>query len=81
VGCLRNFQLNSKNVGDLRHSVGVIPCSDKVERGVFFPHTGGQIVARKYHLSYWVFKINNFSYLVMENHWIPVITSCVCIMT
>jgi hypothetical protein len=47
MGCLRNIQLNSKHLGDLRRSVGVIPCSDKVEPGVFFPHTGGHIVARK----------------------------------
>jgi hypothetical protein len=47
MGCLRNVQLNSRSLGDLRHSVGVIPCSDKVEPGVFFAHTGGQIIARK----------------------------------
>jgi len=52
MGCLRNVQLNSKNLGELRLAVGIIPCSEKVEPGVFFPHTGGQIIARKYHLSY-----------------------------
>jgi hypothetical protein len=47
MGCLRNVQQNSKNLGDLRYSIGVIPCSSKVEPGVFFAHTGGQIIARK----------------------------------
>jgi len=39
-------------LGETRHDFGIIPCSEKVEPGVFFSHNGGQIIARKYHLFY-----------------------------
>jgi hypothetical protein len=52
VGCLRNVQLNSMNFGEPLLAVGIIPCSENVEPGVFFPSEGGLITACKFHLSY-----------------------------
>jgi hypothetical protein len=57
VGCLRNVQLNLKNLGEPLLAVGIIPCSEKVESGVFFSSEGGQIIACEYHQSYRVCKI------------------------
>nr|CAD7453810.1 unnamed protein product [Timema tahoe] len=35
-GCVRNFLMSGKPLGDPDVSYGVVPCSDKVEQGVYF---------------------------------------------
>eukprot|EP00102_Acyrthosiphon_pisum_P016424 XP_008187385.2 PREDICTED: laminin subunit alpha [Acyrthosiphon pisum] len=42
-GCLRNFKVNSKDLGTPSHKYGVTKCSDKVEEGAFFYGNGGYI--------------------------------------
>ncbi|XP_046389625.1 laminin subunit alpha [Ischnura elegans] len=42
-GCLRNFRMNGKTVGEPSVVEGVIPCSEKVEPGFFFSAAGGFI--------------------------------------
>ncbi|KAG8228153.1 hypothetical protein J437_LFUL002807 [Ladona fulva] len=42
-GCLRNFRMNGKSVGEPQVAQGVIPCSEKVEPGVFFSASGGYL--------------------------------------
>lgn len=36
IGCLGNFMMNGEPVGDPKERIGVIPCSQKVEHGLFF---------------------------------------------
>jgi len=42
-GCLRNFKVNSKDLGNPSRKYGVTKCSDKVEEGAFFYGNGGYI--------------------------------------
>ncbi|XP_008557031.1 laminin subunit alpha [Microplitis demolitor] len=43
-GCLSNFMMNGQPVGDPDEKVGVIPCSNRVESGVFFyPGNGSNL--------------------------------------
>uniref|UniRef100_A0A2H8TTK7 Laminin subunit alpha n=2 Tax=Melanaphis sacchari TaxID=742174 RepID=A0A2H8TTK7_9HEMI len=43
IGCLRNFKVNSKDVGSPSRKHGVTKCSEKVEEGAFFHGNGGYI--------------------------------------
>ncbi len=49
VGCLRNFRLRGRLVGkwSRNNKSGVVPCSDKVESGVFIGPGGGSILAAR----------------------------------
>ncbi|KYB28643.1 Laminin subunit alpha-like Protein [Tribolium castaneum] len=41
-GCIRNMNMNSKPLEfQAQNQIGVVPCFDKIETGVFFPVTGG----------------------------------------
>lgn len=41
-GCIRNFMLNGQHVGEPTLQKGIIPCSKRVEPGMFFyPGNGG----------------------------------------
>jgi len=43
-GCLGNFMMNGQSVGELSEKVGVIPCSKRVEPGLFFfPGNGSNL--------------------------------------
>lgn len=43
-GCLANFMLNGQTVGEPSEKVGVIPCSNRVESGLFFfPGNGSNL--------------------------------------
>ncbi|KAH0550044.1 laminin subunit alpha [Cotesia glomerata] len=43
-GCLRNFEMNGQPVGKPEETVGVIPCSNRVESGIFFyPGNGSNL--------------------------------------
>lgn len=43
-GCLANFMLNGQTVGGPSEKVGVIPCSKRVESGLFFfPGNGSNL--------------------------------------
>lgn len=46
-GCLREFKVNSKNVGPPNRRYGVTQCSEKVEKGAFFFEKGGSIKLSK----------------------------------
>jgi len=43
IGCLRNFKVNSKDLGNPSRKFGVSRCSEKVEEGAFFYGNGGYI--------------------------------------
>lgn len=45
IGCLRNFRVESRPVGDPDYREGTEPCSLKVESGSFFALQGGHIKA------------------------------------
>lgn len=47
VGCLRNFKQNGQLFSNPTTTIGVIPCSNKVETGTYFPRGGGYLKARK----------------------------------
>ncbi|XP_034947491.1 laminin subunit alpha [Chelonus insularis] len=43
-GCLANFMTNGQSVGEPEEKIGVIPCSNKVEVGIFFyPGNGSNL--------------------------------------
>lgn len=43
-GCLANFMLNGQTVGEPSEKIGVIPCSSRVENGIFFfPGNGSNL--------------------------------------
>jgi laminin alpha 3/5 len=47
-GCIRNVYMNSKPLEvEPRNRIGVVPCFDSVESGVFFPVTGGFVRLRE----------------------------------
>lgn len=35
-GCIRNIQVGARPLGDPGKAIGVLPCSDEIEKGVFF---------------------------------------------
>lgn len=45
VGCLRSFRMGKKPVVNITYSDGVLPCSDKIEKGFFIGSEGGYIKA------------------------------------
>ncbi|XP_034231739.1 laminin subunit alpha isoform X3 [Thrips palmi] len=45
IGCLRGFKMNKKLVTNRTLSEGVLPCSDKIEKGFFIGPEGGYIKA------------------------------------
>lgn len=40
-GCIRNIQVGARPLGDPAQAIGVLPCSDEIEKGVFFGKGGG----------------------------------------
>lgn len=56
-GCLRNFKVNSKDLGSPSHTYGVTKCSDKVEEGAFFYGNGGYIRLCKLIMLIWFLQI------------------------
>lgn len=42
-GCIRNIQIASRHLTDPTQAVGVLPCSDEIEKGVFFGKGGGYV--------------------------------------
>lgn len=49
-GCVKDFKMNGRSVGQPSSSIGVIPCSENVESGSFFSADGGYIRACKFYL-------------------------------
>lgn len=47
VGCLRRFRLKDRALGKWAKNKGVIPCSDKVEKGFFLGPEGGMVQVAK----------------------------------
>ncbi|CAG0878724.1 unnamed protein product [Darwinula stevensoni] len=45
AGCLRNFRMKGRSLGEPKSSVEVVPCSEKVEAGVFFYSEPGYAIA------------------------------------
>lgn len=60
-GCIRKIQLNGKPV-DTFTRIGVVPCAQNVEPGVFFASGGGFVRASKYGFK---LKFYKFSFLIM----------------
>ncbi len=44
VGCVKNFKLNDNVFEKPLRSIGVIPCSNKVEEGTYFSAKGGYVL-------------------------------------
>lgn len=42
-GCIRNIQVGARSLGQPSQVVGVLPCSEQVETGVFFGKSGGYV--------------------------------------
>lgn len=40
-GCIRNIQVGGRPLAEPAQAVGVLPCSDEIEKGVFFGKGGG----------------------------------------
>lgn len=40
-GCIRNIQVSGRPLGEPSQAVSVLPCSDEIEKGVFFGKGGG----------------------------------------
>lgn len=52
VGCLRNFQLNSKPLDSPSARFGVSPClGGSLEKGIYFSQGGGHVVLGKEQLA------------------------------
>lgn len=45
AGCLKDFMIEGVPMKNPVRSVGVLPCSDKVEPGVFITAEGGYVIA------------------------------------
>lgn len=45
-GCIRNMQMAARGLGEPTLAVGVLPCSNQVENGVFFGKGGGYVKLR-----------------------------------
>lgn len=45
-GCIRNIQMGGRSLGEPSTAVSVLPCSDKVEPGIFFGKSGGYVKLR-----------------------------------
>lgn len=45
-GCIRNMQMAARGLGEPTLAVGVLPCSNQVESGVFFGKGGGYVKLR-----------------------------------
>lgn len=63
TGCIRNIQIGGHAPGQPHQIVGVLPCSEKIESGIFFGKGGGFV------------KVNNerklFYLLSFHNHCLP----------
>lgn len=46
-GCIRNIQIGGRPLGEPAQAVGVLPCSDEIEKGVFFGKGGGYVKVKE----------------------------------